>query len=69
MTKIFENVLKKYSLMTEDSHSMQDIITCMNADKKRTADSINFVLLSKIGESFTQKIKNDDIPKFFGVKQ
>lgn len=64
-----ENVLKKYSLMTEDSHSLQDIITCMNADKKRTADSINFVLLSKIGESFTQKIKNDDIPKFFGVKQ
>ena len=64
-----ENVLKKYSLMTEDSHSMQDIITCMNADKKRTADSINFVLLSKIGESFTQEIKNDDIPKFFGVKQ
>ena len=64
-----ENVLKKYSLMTEDSHSLQDIITYMNADKKRTADSINFVLLSKIGESFTQKIKNDDIPKFFGVKQ
>ena len=40
----------------------------MNADKKRTADSINFVLLSKIGESFTQKIKNEDIPKFFGLK-
>lgn len=62
------NVLKKYNLMTEDSNDLHDIITCMNADKKRTADSINFVLLSKIGESFTQKIKNEDIPKFFGLK-
>lgn len=62
------NVLKKYNLMTEDSNDLQDIIACMNADKKRTADSINFVLLSKIGESFTQKIKNEDIPKFFGLK-
>lgn len=62
------DVLKKYNLMTEDSNTLQDIIACMNADKKRTADSINFVLLSKIGESFTQKIKNEDIPKFFGLK-
>ena len=62
------NVLKKYNLMTEDCNALQDIITCMNADKKRTADSINFVLLNKIGESFTQKIKNEDIPKFFGLK-
>ena len=62
------NVLKKYNLMTEDSNDLHDIIACMNADKKRTADSINFVLLSKIGESFTQKIKNEDIPKFFGLK-
>lgn len=62
------NVLKKYNLMTEDSNALQDIIACMNADKKRTADSINFVLLNKIGESFTQKIKNGDIPKFFGLK-
>lgn len=62
------NVLKKYNLMTEDSNDLHDIIACMNADKKRTADSIKFVLLSKIGESFTQKIKNEDIPKFFGLK-
>ena len=66
--KRIANVLKKYNLMTEDSNDLQDIIACMNADKKRTADSINFVLLSKIGESFTQKIKNEDIPKFFGLK-
>lgn len=66
--KRIANVLKKYNLMTEDSNTLQDIIACMNADKKRTADSINFVLLSKIGESFTQKIKNEDIPKFFGLK-
>ena len=66
--KRIANVLKKYNLMIEDSNTLQDIIACMNADKKRTADSINFVLLSKIGESFTQKIKNEDIPKFFGLK-
>lgn len=66
--KRIADVLKKYNLMTEDSNALQDIIVCMNADKKRTADSINFVLLSKIGESFTQKIKNEDIPKFFGLK-
>lgn len=66
--KRIANVLKKYNLMTEDSNALQDIIVCMNADKKRTVDSINFVLLSKIGESFTQKIKNEDIPKFFGLK-
>lgn len=66
--KRIADVLKKYNLMTEDSNTLQDIIACMNADKKRTANSINFVLLSKIGESFTQKIKNEDIPKFFGLK-
>ena len=66
--KRIADVLKKYNLMTEDSNTLQNIIACMNADKKRTADSINFVLLSKIGESFTQKIKNEDIPKFFGLK-
>lgn len=62
------NVIKKYNLMTEDSNALSDIIASMNADKKRTADSINFVLLSEIGKSYTQKIKNEDIPKFFGLK-
>ena len=62
------NVLKKYSLMTEDENSLSDIIGAMNADKKRTGDSINFVLLESIGNAFCKKIKNEDIPSFFGLE-
>lgn len=60
-------VLTKYGLMTEDCNSISDIIAAMNADKKRTADSINFTLLHSIGDSFNQKIKYKDIPAFFGI--
>ncbi len=60
-------VLTKYGLMTEDCNSTSDIIAAMNADKKRTADSINFTLLHNIGDSFNQKIKYKDIPAFFGI--
>lgn len=62
------NTLKKYDLMIEDSNSLADIISAMSADKKRTADSINFTLLHSIGDAFSQKIKNEDIPNFFGLK-
>lgn len=67
-SKRIANVLKKYDLMVEDSHSLGEIISGMSADKKRTSDSINFVLLNEIGDSFTQKIKNEDIPRFFGLE-
>ncbi len=61
-------VLKKYGLLTKDENSLSDIIENMNADKKRTSDSINFTLLHSIGDSFNQKIKYEEIPKFFGLK-
>lgn len=61
-------VLKKYGLLTKDENSLSDIIENMNADKKRTSDSINFTLLHSIGDSFNQKIKYKEIPKFFGLK-
>lgn len=61
-------VLKKYGLLTKDENSLSDIIENMNADKKRTSDSINFTLLRSIGDSFNQKIKYEEIPKFFGLK-
>lgn len=64
-----KNVLKKYSLMTDDENSLADIITAMSADKKRTGDGINFVLLDNIGTSFCKKIKYENIPKFFGLKK
>lgn len=60
-------VLKKYNLMTSDSHALADIVTAMNADKKRTATAINFTLIRSIGDSFNQKIKYEDIPNFFGL--
>lgn len=62
------SVLKKYGLLTKDENSLKDIIENMNADKKRTSDSINFILLHSIGDSFNQKIKYEEIPKFFGLK-
>ncbi len=62
------SVLKKYGLLTKDENSLSDIIENMNADKKRTSDSINFTLLHSIGDSFNQKIKYEEIPKFFGLK-
>ncbi|MDD6355491.1 MAG: 3-dehydroquinate synthase [Oscillospiraceae bacterium] len=61
-------VLKKYGLLTKDENSLSDIIENMNADKKRTSDSINFTLLHSIGDSFNQKIKYEEIPNFFGLK-
>lgn len=62
------NVLVKNNLMIEDSHKLEDIITAMNADKKRTSDSINFTLIHSIGDSYNDKIKYEDIPKFFGLE-
>ncbi len=64
-----KKVLVGNNLMTEDSHSLAEIISAMNADKKRTNDSINFTLIHSIGDSYNQKIKYEDIPKFFGLKQ
>lgn len=61
------SVLQKYHLKTQDTNSLSDIITAMNADKKRTGKSINFAVLSAIGDSFIKPIANEDIPHFFGV--
>ena len=60
-------VLKKYNLKTEDTNKLEDIITAMSADKKRTNNGINFILISSIGNSFINPIKNEEIPKFFSV--
>lgn len=60
-------VLEKYNLKTRDNNTLSDIITAMNADKKRTGKSINFAVLSAIGDSYIKPISNEDIPAFFGV--
>ncbi len=60
-------VLEKYNLPTDDENPLCDIITAMNADKKRTGSAIKFVFISEIGNGFINPIKNEDIPSFFGV--
>lgn len=61
------DVLKKYNLLTQDTHSVEEIVGAMSADKKRTATSIKFAMLRSIGDSFINQIDNEDIPKLFGI--
>lgn len=61
------NVLKKYNLLTRDTHCVEDIVAAMSADKKRTATSIKFAMLRSIGDSFINPIDNEDIPQLFGI--
>ncbi len=60
-----EKVLKKYGLKTSDSHPIEEIIKNMNNDKKRISDSISFILIKSIGDSYIKNIKLSDIPDFF----
>ena len=39
----------------------------MSADKKRTKTGIKFVMIDKIGSSFINPIKYEDINKTFGI--
>lgn len=61
-------VLIKYNLKIEDNHSLEDIISAMSADKKRTSSAINFTFIHSIGDGFNQKINYEEIPSFFGLK-
>ena len=60
-------VLLKYNLMTDDENTLSDIVTAMNADKKRTGSAIKFIFIKKIGEGYIHPINNEEIPAFFGV--
>ena len=61
-----KRLLEKYSMKTEDIHPVAEIISAMNADKKRTDTGIKFAMISKIGESFIKSVPMEDIPKMFG---
>lgn len=61
------NVLQKYDLMIEDTNPLDDIVSAMNADKKRTGTGINFTFIHSIGEGYNEKINYGDIPSFFGI--
>ena len=60
-------VLEKNNLKTYDTHSDKEIISAMSADKKRTKTGIKFVMIDKIGSSFINPIKYEDINKTFGI--
>lgn len=60
-------VLEKNNMKTSDTHTTQEIVGAMSADKKRTGSGIKFAMLSAIGDSFIYPVSNEDIPKIFGV--
>ena len=62
-----EAVLKKYDLPISAPDSLKSIVEAMNADKKRTNNSIKFVFISEIGNGFINPIEYKNIERFFGV--
>lgn len=61
-------VLEKNDLKISDTHTDKEIISAMNGDKKRTSTGIKFVMINKIGSSFINPIKYEDINKTFGIE-
>lgn len=61
-------VLEKNDLKISDTHTNKEIISAMNGDKKRTGTGIKFVMINKIGSSFINPIKYEDINKTFGIE-
>ncbi len=59
-----EDLCIKYGLPTHDNASFEDMAKAAISDKKTAGGSINLVLLNKIGESFTKKIKLDELLNF-----
>lgn len=60
-------LLEKNNMKTSDTHSIDEIIEAMSADKKRTSSGIKLAVLKSIGESFIMPVEFKDIPKMFGV--
>ena len=59
-------LLQKYNLPVADTHSMDEIVDAMQADKKRTADGMKLVLLRKIGDSFIDPVDLPTLRTMFG---
>ena len=50
-------LLKRYELPVDMEFNYKEVFELMQLDKKREGDYINFVLLNKIGEAFTQPME------------
>ncbi len=58
------SLLKKYSLPCCDSTPLKTITDGAFGDKKASGDSLNVVLIDKIGSSFTKKLRKDELYSF-----
>lgn len=65
-----ERIIKlceKYGLPTSEKFTFSEMAEAAKGDKKTACGKISLVLLSKIGESFTQKVEIDKLEDFISV--
>lgn len=55
------SLLNKYGLPTEATFNRDKVIQVLKMDKKKSRDSINYILLQKIGKGIIQEISIDNI--------
>ena len=60
-TKKIRKVLEKYHLPTQLTFDKQKIWEVLAMDKKRLGNTMNFILLNKIGEAFIQPIAMNEL--------
>lgn len=61
-----KKLLKKYQLPTEFDYSASDILPVLKMDKKRVNDTMNFILLKKIGKAIVQPIAWEKLEAMIG---
>lgn len=54
-------LLNKYGLPTSMQFDKEKVVNILKMDKKRTKDSINFILLEKIGKAYIQSISIEQL--------
>lgn len=60
------SLLEKYHLPVSDPAPLDAVLTAAGADKKRSTDGFNLVLLRRIGDSMVYPVKNQEFRTFFG---
>ncbi|MCH5303237.1 MAG: 3-dehydroquinate synthase [Ruminococcus sp.] len=61
------SLCKKYGLPVEDKADKEEIAAICAGDKKAGSGSVNLVLLTKIGESFTKKTPLSELEEFISI--
>lgn len=62
-----EKVLQKYNMPVADTHTVNEIVEAMKADKKRTGTGINLTMLRELGSSFVQPTSYAEVRRLFGA--